>query len=177
MEAIKMILMEVAVRLNPHVAALIDRGGVAAPVAKLRRAGVGVAGHFPSFGQRPVASQAVSGPVFRRRDHSRLAQRILNCYNSIMKQDPEYLKQLLTAFRDAQNPTTDIRELDSKGLSIHDPRFEFHMMLLQDDGLLESASRKGGIGLAKSADGAILWSVIPLRLTPSGQKFAKDLLR
>ena len=55
-----------------------------------------------------------------------------------MKPDPEYLKQLLTAFQSAPNPTTDIRELKSAGLSFVDPRFEFHMMLLKDGGFLES---------------------------------------
>ena len=38
-----------------------------------------------------------------------------------MKPDPEYLKQLLTAFQSAPNPTTDIRELKSAGLSFVDP--------------------------------------------------------
>jgi hypothetical protein len=68
----------------------------------------------------------------------------LTRYNSAMKPDAEYLKQLLTAFQGAPNPTTDIRELEGGGLSIDDPKFEFHMMLLQDGGFVESESRAGG---------------------------------
>ena len=92
-----------------------------------------------------------------------------------MKSDAEYLKKFLTAFQDAPNPTTDIRELEGAGLSIDDPKFEFHMMLLQDGGFMESESRAGGIGLSKGADGSIQWSVIPLRLTASGHEFAEAM--
>jgi hypothetical protein len=92
-----------------------------------------------------------------------------------MKPDIEYLKQLLTAFQGATNPSTDIRELEDAGLSIDDPKFEFHMMLLQDGRFVESESGAGGIGLSKSADGSIEWSVIPLRLTASGHEFAEAM--
>jgi len=88
-----------------------------------------------------------------------------------MKPDPEYLKQLLTAFRDAPNPTTDIRELEGAGLSLEDPEFVFHMMLLQDDCFVESASQAGGIGISSTAP----WSVIPLRLTAAGHQFAEAM--
>jgi hypothetical protein len=92
-----------------------------------------------------------------------------------MKPDAEYLKQLLTAFQDAPNPTSDIRQLEGAGLSLDDPKFEFHMMLLHDGGFVESESKGGGIGLSKSADGSIQWSVIPLRLTASGHEFAEAM--
>jgi hypothetical protein len=92
-----------------------------------------------------------------------------------MKPDPEYLKQLLIAFQDAPNPTTDIRELEGAGFSLDDPKFEFHMMLLHDGGFVESDSEGGGIGLSKGADGSIQWSVIPLRLTASGHEFAEAM--
>lgn len=92
-----------------------------------------------------------------------------------MKPDPEYLKQLLIAFQDAPKPTTDIRELEGAGFSLDDPKFEFHMMLLHDGGFVESDSNSGGIGLSRSADGSIQWSVIPLRLTASGHEFAEAM--
>lgn len=94
-------------------------------------------------------------------------------YNLLMKPDPEYIKQLLTAFQDAPNPTTDIEELKDAGLSLDDPKFEFHMRLLQDNGFVESDF--GGIGLSRSADRSIEWSVIPLRLTASGHEFAEAM--
>src|ERR1035438_1801639 len=84
----------------------------------------------------------------------------LTRYNSAMKPDAEYLKQLLTAFRDAPNPTTDIRELEGAGLSLDDTKFEFHMMLLRDGGFVEGGAKAGGIGLLKGADGYIASLVI-----------------
>jgi pyrimidine deaminase RibD-like protein len=92
-----------------------------------------------------------------------------------MQPDAEYLMKLLTAFQGAPNPTTDIRELEGTGLSIDDPKFEFHMKLLQDGGFVESELVSGEIGLSKSADGSIEWSVIPLRLTASGHEFAEAM--
>jgi len=47
-------------QLNSHLAVFIKRGRIASPVVKLRRAGVGVVRHFPSFGQRTVALQVIS---------------------------------------------------------------------------------------------------------------------
>jgi len=94
-----------------------------------------------------------------------------------MKPDPEYLKQLLTAFQDAPNPTTDIEELKAAGLSHDDPKFEFHMMLLQDGGFLVGDRHGGeeGIGLYRTVDGLVSWTVIPLRLTASGHEFAEGI--
>jgi len=97
-----------------------------------------------------------------------------------MKPDPDYLKQLLTAFQSAPNPTTDIQELKDAGLPFDDPRFEFHMMQLKDDGFVECAGERPitdqtGIGLSRSADGRAEWSVIPLRLTAKGNKFAEAM--
>jgi hypothetical protein len=62
-----------------------------------------------------------------------------------MKPDPEYLKQLLAAFQNAPSPSTDIRELEHAGLPLDDPKFEFHMILLRDDGFVKSEST-GGMG-------------------------------
>jgi hypothetical protein len=89
-----------------------------------------------------------------------------------MKADAEYLKTVLTAFREAPNPTTDINELQEKGLSLGDPRFEFHMRLLHDLGYVEGSPATLGIG--KRSTNAP-WSVIPLRLTASGHQFAEDM--
>ena len=92
-----------------------------------------------------------------------------------MTPDVEYLKTLLNAFRDAPNPTTDIQELEKAGLDYNEPRFEFHMNLLLDQGYIASDSRRGGFGLDKGADGGGQWSVIPLRLTAGGHEFAEAL--
>jgi hypothetical protein len=44
-----------------------------------------------------------------------------------MKPDPDYLERLLSAFRDAPGPTTDIEKLRQAGLHIDDPLSEFHI--------------------------------------------------
>jgi len=88
-----------------------------------------------------------------------------------MKPDPT----LLTAFRDAPSPTTDIREIEDAAIDYNEPKFEFHMHLLMDQGYIESDSRSGGFGLDKSADGCAQWSVIPLRLTAAGHEFAEAI--
>jgi DNA-binding transcriptional ArsR family regulator len=92
-----------------------------------------------------------------------------------MKPDPDYLKKLLSGFRAAPGPTTDIRELQQAGLDYEDPSFEFHLKLLGDDGYVERDSGRGGIGLDKGADGSCMWSVVPLRLTAAGQEFAEAI--
>ncbi len=86
-----------------------------------------------------------------------------------MRTNPDYTRKLLKAFLDASGPTTDIEELQAAGVDWDDPLFEFHMRLLYDDGDLESTI-DSGIGLS-----AGMWSVIPLRLTANGQRFAEAL--
>lgn len=83
-----------------------------------------------------------------------------------MERDAKYYLDLLTAFQDTPNETTDIRALERAGFSLDDPRFAFHMQLAYDDEFI--TSNVGGIGLDVSADGHKQWSVIPLRLTASG---------
>jgi hypothetical protein len=95
--------------------------------------------------------------------------------NGGMRPDPDYLKQLLTAFQDAPEPTTDIQELANAGFPYEDPKFEFHLSLLQDEGFVTSDRPDGGLGMDRGADGCVQWSVIPLRLTAAGQHFAEAL--
>jgi hypothetical protein len=94
-----------------------------------------------------------------------------------VRPDPDYLKELLTAFQDASSPTTDILELKQAGFDYeNDPRFELHLFLLADQGFVTSARRDGSLGMERSTDGFVQWSVIALRLTASGNEFA-DALR
>lgn len=92
-----------------------------------------------------------------------------------MKPDAEYLKTLLTAFRNARNPTTDITELKERGIDYEEPAFEFHMQLLLDDRYIESSLGPNDFGLSRGVDGYGSWSVIPLRLTAAGHEFAEGL--
>ena len=91
-----------------------------------------------------------------------------------MKPDTDYLKDLLTAFQGSPYPNTNLAELEKKGFSTDDPRFEFHMLLLADSGYIRGESTKPGIGLQRIGHGSY-WSVIPLRLTASGHEFAEAL--
>ena len=92
-----------------------------------------------------------------------------------MKPDPEYIKKQLTAFEEAPEPATDIRELEERGLDYNDKRFMFHLRLLYDGGFVEQEDGDPGIGLDRSADGQYQWSVVPLRLTASGHEFAQAM--
>ena len=91
-----------------------------------------------------------------------------------MKPDADYLKELLTAFQDAPEPTTDIRQLADAGLAYDDPKFEFHLFLLGDQRFVTDDG-DGSLGMDRGADGTVEWSVIPLRLAASGHQFAEAL--
>lgn len=92
-----------------------------------------------------------------------------------MKIDQDYLKGLLDACQASVKPTFDIEELKAAGLDYSDERFEFHMMILTDQGLIERDDGDPGFGLTKGIDGFPSWSVLPLRLTSSGHQFIEAL--
>lgn len=82
--------------------------------------------------------------------------------------DQAYFLQLLTAFSEAPNATTDIQKLQQAGFSRDDPKLELHLRLLYEERFITSDFE--GIGLDTSADGRKEWSVIPLRLTAAGHE-------
>jgi hypothetical protein len=84
-----------------------------------------------------------------------------------MKPDPEYTRKLLTAFEEAPEPTTDLEELQERGIDCKSKEFRFHMQLLEDDGFVRREDGEWGLGLDRSADGLYTWNVLPLRLTGS----------
>jgi hypothetical protein len=92
-----------------------------------------------------------------------------------MKIDTDYLKKLLEACQASENPTFDIASLDAAGLDHRASQFEFHMMILCDQGFIERDDGDSGIGIFKSADGFASWSILPLRLTASGHQFVEAL--
>jgi hypothetical protein len=92
-----------------------------------------------------------------------------------LKINEDYLKKLLQACQAAEKPTFDITELKAAGLDHNEPQFEFHMMILNDQGFIMRDDSDAGIGLYKSADGFATWSVLPLRLTASGHQFIEAL--
>jgi hypothetical protein len=92
-----------------------------------------------------------------------------------MKPDPDYTKKLLEGFEGSPQPTTDIQELQRLGLDYETPEFYFHLRLLNDGGFVERDDEESGLGVERSADGGLYWSVIPLRLTADGHTFAEAL--
>lgn len=92
--------------------------------------------------------------------------------NESMRIDPEYLKQLLTAFQDSPNTFTDIRELEEAGIDYQATVFEFHLLALGDQGFIAGTSGRAELGMSYGAGGDLMWSVVPLRLTAQGQAFA-----
>lgn len=95
--------------------------------------------------------------------------------NAYVKPDAIYLKKLLSAFRNAPQPTTDVEELKESGVDYEERVFEFHMYLLVDGGYIESTLGPRDFGMSRGVDGYVSWSVIPLRLTAAGHEFAEGL--
>ncbi|MGD0237565.1 MAG: DUF2513 domain-containing protein [Syntrophorhabdales bacterium] len=91
-----------------------------------------------------------------------------------MKINHDCLKGMLEAFEAAEKPTTDIRELKSRGYSHEEDKFIFHLRILYDKGFVESEAGSG-VGADIAADGSVMWSVIPLRLTAQGHDFSEAL--
>jgi hypothetical protein len=89
--------------------------------------------------------------------------------------DQDYLKRLLEACQASEKPTFDIEDLKARGVDYGDPKFEFHMKILDDQHFIEQDDGDPGFGLFKSADGFASWSVLPLRLTASGHQFIEAL--
>lgn len=92
-----------------------------------------------------------------------------------MKINQDYLKKLLDAFESSPTPSVDLRYLEKAGLFDDQNLFVFHMQLLDDKGFVEREDKGLGFGYDKSADGAVQWSVLPLRLTATGHEFIETL--
>ena len=92
-----------------------------------------------------------------------------------MQIDYDYVKQLLEAFSAAAHPTTDIDELEARGIAHENDAFLFHMEILRDKGLVERADGERNIGAQRSVDGIISWAAVPLRLTAAGHEFLDGL--
>lgn len=92
-----------------------------------------------------------------------------------MKIDQDYLKGLLLACQASEKPTFDIEDLKAAGFDYDDPKFEFHMAILCDQGFVQQDDGDDGFGLSKGIDGHLSWSVLPLRLTASGHDFIEAL--
>ena len=88
-----------------------------------------------------------------------------------MKIDHDYLKKLLEACQTSKKPTFDIEDLKASGFDYHEPIFEFHMAILNDQRFIEQDGGDSGFGLTKGIDGFLSWSVLPLRLTAAGHDF------
>ena len=96
-----------------------------------------------------------------------------------MKIDQEYLKGLLIAFEDSNEPHTSITRLLALGFDHRTNEFRFHIRLLQDRGLIARVDGKDGIGYSSPAsdgqDDEFFFDEVPLRLTASGHDFLKTI--
>jgi hypothetical protein len=92
-----------------------------------------------------------------------------------MKPDPAYIKRLLLVFQDFPAPAMDIRDIQAQGIPYGTDEFYFHLKLLNDQLFVERDDDLGGVGVHRSADGHLTWSVLPLRLTASGHEFAEAM--
>ena len=67
-----------------------------------------------------------------------------------MKIDQDYRKKLLEACQASEKPTFYIEDLKAAGFDYHDKQFEFHMMILNDQGFMQQDDDDPGFGLIKS---------------------------
>ena len=97
-----------------------------------------------------------------------------------MKIDHDYLKKLLEAYQAAEGPTTDLKELQRNGIDFEDKKFEFHVVLLLDKGLIEGSGKSGGagsVGLQRFVNGNMTVSLgVQSRLTATGHEFIEPAL-
>ncbi|HCA3680705.1 TPA: DUF2513 domain-containing protein [Klebsiella pneumoniae] len=96
-----------------------------------------------------------------------------------MKIDQEYLKALLNAFEDSNEPHTSISKLLETGFDHRTNEFRFHMRLLQDRGLIGRVDGESGIGyFSPQSDDRYddgFFDEVPLRLTASGHDFLEAI--
>lgn len=91
-----------------------------------------------------------------------------------MKIDQQYLKNLLIAFEDNPATETNIHELKVLGFDYHEPKFLFHMRLLDDQRLIARVDDRPGFGYYNSSDRPG-FATVPLRLTSEGHAFIEAL--
>ena len=92
-----------------------------------------------------------------------------------MKIDQDYLKRLLEIAQGSPTPTFTIEDFDREGADHDTDAFEFHMQILNEQGLIVQDDGDDGFGMFKSIDGHRSWSVLPLRLSADGHEFIEAL--
>ena len=98
-----------------------------------------------------------------------------------MKINYDYLKKLLETFASSDKAVIDYNVLKSATLTADANTFLFHLQQVEDEGCIERADKKPGLGYVFSMKGdGITWAVVPLRMTSSGFQFLalrnKDIL-
>lgn len=88
-----------------------------------------------------------------------------------MKPDLELCERILQFFQAQPSGVTDIRKVEEGGFSRADPKSVAHLEYLNKRGLIQRVDGYWGIGLEGGAESFPQWSVVDLRLTPSGQQF------
>lgn len=96
-----------------------------------------------------------------------------------MKIDQDYLKGLLIAFEESNEPDTSITKLLAAGYDHNTYAFRFHVRLLQDRALIGRVDGEPGIGylVPNSFEGYDngFFNEVPLRLTASGHDFLEAI--
>ncbi|WP_318413057.1 hypothetical protein [Photobacterium leiognathi] len=98
-----------------------------------------------------------------------------------MRIDFEYIKDFLALVLDNEELDFNLNQEQFKPLhadSDAKKKMVFHLEILEDQGLIESAINKNnGIGFRRSSRNEVTLSIIPLRLTATGHQFAADLVK
>lgn len=93
-----------------------------------------------------------------------------------MKPDPDVIKRLLDAFEHYPKPFPSLNDLRELDVSLPDDELlAFHLLLMEERGLVADASGDPGVGVSVCASGEVVVSYISLRLTADGHDFAQQL--
>jgi len=97
-----------------------------------------------------------------------------------VKIDFKYIKEMLEVIQNVESSTFDLQIFayewfNADDTTNKDQKFIFHIEILDDMGLIKSASNTVGIGISRSIEGSPLISFIPLRLTSDGHEYASAL--
>lgn len=91
-----------------------------------------------------------------------------------MKQDPEYLKRLLSALQACPSPWPSMAYLEEAGVT-PDGKMLFHLQLLNDNGFIQPIDKDSKFGFMESVGEEFGWTDTNLRLTAQGHEFIEAL--
>ncbi|MFT6158817.1 MAG: hypothetical protein ACJA00_001394 [Myxococcota bacterium] len=93
-----------------------------------------------------------------------------------MKPRIEYIRKVLAAFEQSEEPYTNIYKLRDLGIDYKTNEFFFHLRIMEDEGLVAPYGSSHSLGYRVGARSEeVIWTHLPMRLTATGHDFARTL--